>query len=43
MAARLCFMQMEQFIVDEWMAVSAVTFIGLSLAISHHVHIITGR
>jgi hypothetical protein len=43
MAARICFIQLEQFIVENAMAVTAVTLIGLSLAISHRVHMITGR
>lgn len=43
MAARICFMQLEKFVADEWVAVTAVTFIGISLAISHRVHMITGR
>ncbi|WP_395740771.1 hypothetical protein [Prosthecobacter sp.] len=43
MAARLCFLQLEQFVVDEWTSVAAVAFISLSLAISHHVHMITRR
>ena len=41
MAARICFMQLQQFIIDDWMAVAGVTFLGVSLAISHRVHAIT--
>ena len=35
--------QIEQLTHDDWMVITAVTFISIALLISHKVHMLTGR